>query len=149
MHWSIDFRKMIESWMPKRKYHLILRRSWIIKCVCSSANAGTRRGYSSKPFHSRMKTKLENVQMLPTLSYRPYITPDLVRIIQLDILAPAVSTLESQPVYPSSRRRAKSCAVHPYGSCECSLAWLVTSGRKSPFLSRSCGTLKIPNRPLL
>ena len=48
-----------------------------------------------------------------TPSYRPYLTPDHVRIVQLDILAPAVSTLEPQLLYPSCRRRAKSCTVRP------------------------------------
>ena len=46
-------------------------------------------------------------------SYRPYTTPDHVRIVQLDILALAISTLEPQPLYPSYRRRGKPYTVHP------------------------------------
>ena len=64
LHWSIQvgsFRKLVEIWM----YYLVLRHSWISKCVCSSANAGTRSEHSSIHFPFRMKTKSEMFKCSP------------------------------------------------------------------------------------
>ena len=126
--------------MPKWEYHPILRHSWISKCVCSSANAGTRSEHSFKPFPIRMIKKSESGSNAAHAQLHTIYNARSCSYCTFGYLGPCPylpwnTSLCIHPAIPALKL-APSKLLH--GSCECSLPWLVPSGRKSSFLSRGC-----------